>query len=381
MMNGNMNKPLEGITVVDFTHVLSGPFCTMMLADQGARVIKIERVETGDDSRQFGPFYEDGASVYYYFVNRGKESLAVDLKNPEDMKLVRKIISKVDVVVENFKPGTMANLGIGPDALVSENPGLIVCSISGFGQTGPMSREPAYDSVIQALSGLMSVTGFPDGLPTRAGTSIGDLCAGLFAYASIVTALTARERTGKGTTIDISMLDGLFSLMEHGLMDSLALKIDPRRIGNRHPSISPFDAYTCKDRVLVICCGNDALFGRLCDALGLGNLKKDDRFETNERRNRNQQILKEVMERILKLDSADSWRLKLEKVGVPVGLVLTVEEAEDLEQIRFRNMVTNSGDKQVPGNPIKFGSFNSDISELVPPGLDADGAKIRNEFG
>ena len=376
----NLKKPLEGITVVDFTHVLSGPYCAMVLADQGARVIKVERIRLGDDSRQFGPFYEDGTSVYYYFVNRGKESIAVNLKDPGDMSLIKRIISKADVVVENFRPGTMAKLGIAPDELVKEFPRLIVCSISGFGQTGPMSQEPAYDSVIQALSGLMSVTGFPDGIPTRVGTSIGDLSAGLFAYAAITTALYAREKTGKGTTIDISMLDGLFSLMEHGLMDSLALKINPERIGNRHPSITPFDAFACKDRLLVICCGNDVLFGHLCVTLGLPDLPKDQRFDSNAKRNANQQALKDLLEGPLRQDTAVAWRTKLEKAGIPVGLVLTVEEAENLEQIRFRNMVSQSGDKAVPGNPIKFGSYSAGISPVVPPRLDAEGPAIRKEF-
>ncbi len=289
-------------------------------------------------------------------------------------------MSKADVVIENFRPGTMAKLGISTEVLVKENPRLIVCSISGFGQTGPMSQEPAYDSVIQALSGLMSVTGFPDGIPTRVGTSIGDLSAGLFAYAAITTALYAREKTGKGTTIDISMLDGLFSLMEHGLMDSLALKINPERIGNRHPSITPFDAFTCKDRLIVICCGNDVLFSHLCDNLGLKDLPKDERFVTNAFRNENQQALKDLLEVPLKTDTAASWREKLEKAGIPVGLVLSVEEAENLEQIRFRNMVEHSGDKEVPGNPIKFGAYSSEISPLVPPKLDAEGPGIRKEF-
>ncbi len=272
-MQATGDKPLEGITVIDFTHVLSGPFCAMMLADQGARVIKLERGGAGDDSRQFGPFYDDDTSVYFYFVNRGKESIAVNLKNPADLALVKRMIANADVVIENFRPGAMAKLGLAPDDLLKEYPRLIDCSISGFGQTGPRSGEPAYGTVVQALSGLMSVTGFPDGLPTRVGTSVGDLAAAMFAYGAILTALLARERSGQGTTIDVAMLDGLFALLEHGLMDALAKHINPTRIGNRHPSISPFDAYTCKDRMLVICCGTDALFQRLCDTLGLSSLK------------------------------------------------------------------------------------------------------------
>jgi CoA:oxalate CoA-transferase len=251
------SKPLSGILVIDFTHVLSGPFCTMMLADQGARVIKIEQPGTGDDSRAFGPFYEDHSSVYFEFVNRGKESITLNLKDADDLNLAKRMISRADVVVENFRPGTMERLGLAPDNLLKQYPRLIVCSISGFGQTGPMKLEPAYDTVVQALSGLMSVTGFPDSNPTRVGTSISDLTAGLFAYSAITTALVGRQRTGKGTTIDIAMLDGTFALLEHGLMDALAENINPKRIGNAHPSIAPFDAYQCADRMLAICCGND----------------------------------------------------------------------------------------------------------------------------
>lgn len=379
-MQSSGSKPLEGITVIDFTHVLSGPFCTMMLADQGARVIKLERLGSGDDSRQFGPFYDDGTSVYFYFVNRGKESLAVNLKDPADLALVKKMIAQADVVLENFRPGTMAKLGLAPQDLVKEHPRLIVCSISGFGQTGPMSREPAYDTVVQALSGLMSVTGFPNGLPTRVGTSIGDLAAGMFAYAAITTALVGRECHGKGTVIDIAMLDGLFALLEHGLMDALAEHINPSRIGNRHPSIAPFDAFNCQDRLLVICCGTDALFQHLCDTLGLSSLKNDARFATNEKRSENQAALKVELERALKQEKAQVWRHKLESAGIPVGLVQTVEEAENMEQIRVRQMIYSLGGREVPGSPMKFGAYDSTPATAAPPALNQDGAKLRDEF-
>jgi CoA:oxalate CoA-transferase len=375
------NKPLSGITIVDFTRVLSGPYCAMMLADQGARVIKLERVGSGDDSRQYGPFYDDGTSVYFSFVNRGKESIAVNLKEPADLALAKRMIAKADVVIENFRPGTMAKLGLAPEELVKQFPRLIVCSISGFGQTGPMSLEPAYDTVVQALSGLMSITGFPDGLPTRVGTSIGDLAAGMFAYMAILTALLGRERTGKGTTVDVAMLDGLFALLEHGLMDSLAEHINPSRIGNRHPSASPFDAYNCSDRMLVICCGTDAQFGRLCDILGLGGLKADARFATNEKRNENQAALKIAMEQVLGQDSAAAWRCKLEKAGIPAGPVQTVAEAEEMAQIATRQMIVTQGKRKVPGNPMKFGAYDSSPAAKVSPALDQDGNALRKEFG
>ena len=374
------NKPLAGITVVDFTHVLSGPFCTMMLADQGARIIKVERPDTGDDSRAFGPFYDDDTSAYFWFANRGKESIAMDLKNPDDLAMVKRMIGKADIVVENFSPGAMARLGLDPAELVKEFPRLIVCSVSGFGQYGPLHQAPAYDTVVQALSGIMSVTGEPDGTPTRVGTSIADLSAGVFAYAAIATALAARERTGRGTTIDVAMLDGIFSLMEHGLMDALAKHVNPHRIGNRHPSISPFDTFQCSDRMLAICCGNDKLFDVMCVTLGLPELAQNERFNSNEKRVENYGDLKPALEVALSAGTAEEWQAKLEAAHIPVGLVQTVTEAENMPQIQARNMVENVGGRQVPGSPLKFGAYDSACTKQLPPKLNEYGEKLRQEF-
>ena len=374
------NKPLTGITVIDFTHVLSGPFCTMMLADQGARIIKVERPDTGDDSRAFGPFYDDDTSAYFWFANRGKESIAMDLKNPDDLAMVKRMIGKADIVVENFSPGAMARLGLDPAQLVKEFPRLIVCSVSGFGQYGPLHQAPAYDTVVQALSGIMSVTGEPDGAPTRVGTSIADLSAGVFAYAAIATALAARERTGRGTTIDVAMLDGIFSLMEHGLMDALAKHVNPHRIGNRHPSISPFDTFQCSDRMLAICCGNDKLFDVMCVTLGLPELAQDERFNSNEKRVENYSDLKPALEVALSAGTAEAWQAKLEAAHIPVGLVQTVTEAENMPQIQARNMVENVGGRQVPGSPLKFGAYDSACTKQLPPKLNEHGEKLRQEF-
>ncbi len=375
-------KPLHGITAIDFTQVLSGPYCTMMLADQGARVIKIERPDGGDSSRGYGPFYDNGVSVYYSFVNRGKESIALDLKDPKALAIVKRMIASADIVVENFRPGVMSRLGLAPEELVKQYPRLIVCSISGFGQTGPMSRDAAYDTVIQAMSGAMSVTGDPDpqGHPTRMGTSIADLSAGLYAYAAIMTALAARERTGKGSAIDIAMLDSLFSLLEHGLMDALAEHINPTRIGNRHPSIAPFDTFKCQDRLLAICCGNDKLFQRLCDLTNLTQAKNNLRFQNNEKRFENQTVLKQMLEEVLKTDTAEAWNKKLSEGGIPTGIVQTVEEARDLEQLQVRGMIADMGGQQVPGNPLHFSIYESSIASTPPPALDAQGEQLRQEF-
>ncbi|MGA7576924.1 MAG: CaiB/BaiF CoA transferase family protein [Desulfobaccales bacterium] len=372
---------LEGILVVDFTRVLAGPTCTRMLADAGARVIKIERPVVGDDTRQMGPFVDDGSSEYFRFANLGKESIALNLKDPNDLALVKNMIARADIVVENFRPGVMKGLGLDPESLVQEHPRLIVCSISGFGQYGPLHQQAAYDTVIQALSGIMDATGWPDGSPTRVGTSISDIAAGVMGYAGIVTALVARERTGRGTTVDVAMLDSTFALLEHGLMDALGIHVRPTRIGNRHPFMYPFDTFACKDQPFAICVGNDHLFGILCGVLNLTALPSDTRFSTNALRCENHDALKSAMEAVLKTDTAGNWRERLEKAGVPVGLVLNVDDTRQLEQIAVRGMVKNVGGRQVPGTPLKFGAFNS-LGTMIPsPTLDDCGAAIRAEFG
>jgi CoA:oxalate CoA-transferase len=371
---------LEHITVVDFTRVLAGPTCTRMLADAGARVIKIERPGTGDDTRQMGPFAGDGTSEYYRFANLGKESIALNLKDPDDLAVVESMIAKADVVVENFRPGVMAKLGLDPAKLVQEHPRLIVCSISGFGQYGPLHMQAAYDTVIQAISGIMDATGEPDGGPTRVGTSISDILGGIFGYCGVVTALAARERTGKGTTIDVAMLDATFATLEQGLMDALGIHQRPHRIGNRHPSMAPFDTYSCADQLIAICCGNDHLFGVLATTLGQPGLATDPRFATNVDRTNNQAELKAAMEAVLRSDNAAAWQERLDDAGVPVSVVLNVDDTRKLEQIKVRGMVKDVGGFQVPGNPIKFGAYNSLGTTIPSPGLNNRGDALRAEF-
>lgn len=379
-LDPNKPKTLNGITVIDFTRVLAGPTCSMMLADQGARVIKIERPGTGDDTRAMGPFYQDGLSVYYAFPNRGKESIALDLKNPDDLALVKRMIAKADVVVENFRPGTMAKLGLDPQLLAKENPRLIVCSISGFGQYGPMHQYAAYDTVIQAISGIMDATGFPDGPATRVGTSIADLQAGIYGFCGVMTALYAREKTGKGTTVDVAMLDSVFAIMEHGLMDALGVHVKPHRLGNRHPFMYPFDTFMCKNRPAAITVGNDKLFTSLCNALNIKECINDDRFSTNVKRCQNHDQLKSIMEKALSTKNAEDWCEILEYAGVPCDLILNIDDTRQLEQIKVRGMVQDVAGRSIPGNPIKFGSYYSLASNIPAPNLDADGDKIRKEF-
>ena len=372
--------PLDGITVVDFSRVLAGPTCGRMLADAGARVIKVERPESGDDTRQMGPFADDGSSEYYRFANLGKESIALDLKDPDDLGLAKRMIAGADVVVENFRPGVMARLGLDPADLVEEFPQLIVCSISGFGQYGPLHQQAAYDTVIQAISGIMDSTGEPDGGPTRVGTSVADILAGIFGYCGIVTALYAREQTGHGTTVDIAMLDSTFALMEQGLMDALGVHVRPHRIGNRHPSMAPFDTYSCKDELIAICCGNDRLFATLAETLGTPELTSDKRFDTNVNRCDNQADLKVEMEKALEDDTAATWHERFDKAGIPSSLVFNVDDTRKLEQIKARGMVKDVGGFSVPGSPMKWGAYNSLGTTIPSPALDDHGTALRAEF-
>jgi CoA:oxalate CoA-transferase len=378
--NAGAPYPLADITVIDFSRVLAGPTCGRMLADAGARVIKIERPETGDDTRVMGPFADDGTSEYYRFANLGKESIALDLKNEEDLAIVKRMLAKADVVVENFRPGVMAKLGLDPSDLVEEFPRLIVCSISGFGQYGPMHQQAAYDTVVQAISGIMDATGEPDGGPTRVGTSVADIQAGIFGYCGIVSALYAREKTGRGTTVDVAMLDSVFSLMEQGLMDALGVHVRPHRIGNRHPSMAPFDTFSCEDELIAICCGNDKLFAALADALGSAELSSDSRFDSNVHRTDNQADLKKAMEEVLETDTAAHWYERLQQAGVPSSRVLNLDDTRKLEQIKVRGMVKEVGGFTVPGSPMKWGAYNSEGTRIPSPALDEHGEALRAEF-
>ena len=257
-MKNNLG-PLKGIVVLDLTRVLVGPYCTMVLSDLGARIIKVESPETGDDSRSFGPFIKD-CSAYFMSLNRGKESIALNLKNKDDKKIFEKILAKSDVLVENFRPGTLDKWGYSWELLKKKYPKLIYASASGFGQTGPLKTLPAYDMVVQGMGGLMSVTGQPDGKPTRVGTSIGDITAGLFTAIGINAALFDRQKTGKGVKIDVSMLDCQIAILENAIARYFSSGEIPKPMGSRHPSITPFEAYKTKDSFIIIAAGNDKLF-------------------------------------------------------------------------------------------------------------------------
>jgi CoA:oxalate CoA-transferase len=369
----------SGLLVVDLTRVLAGPFCTMMLAELGARVIKVENPQGGDDSRRFEPFV-DGQSAYFASLNRGKESIALDLKDAADRAVFLKLVSRADVLVENFRPGTLERLGLGHESLRAVNPRLIYAAVSGFGQTGPWSRKPAYDLIVQALGGMMSVTGQPGGPPTKAGTSIGDITGGLFLLSGIAAALYHREKTGTGRLVDVAMLDGQLAILESAIMRYAATGQVPGPLGNRHPSITPFEVYAAADRPLVIAAGNDVLFGRLCTALGRADLAGDPRYASNSARTCHAEALKADLESVLRRQPAGHWIAVLEAAGVPCSLIQNVAEAVAHSQTQARNMVVRAGALVMAGNPIKIEGFADASTRRPAPELNADGDRIRREL-
>lgn len=370
--------PFADVLVIDLTHALNGPFATNMLCDLGARVIKVEEPSGGDESRNWGPFVNE-ESLEYLFANRGKESIVLNLKDEKDKEIILNMIKKADVLVENFRPGTMDRLGLSYEKLSAINPQLIYASSSGFGQTGPMSQLPAYDTIIQAMSGLMMQTGFQDGPPMKTGTSLFDLITGLYLFSGIATALFAREKTGMGTHLDIAMLDASVPFLEQGLMTYLITGQPPERVGNRDLYISPFDIYKASDKYIAICCGNDKLFGKLCDALELP-LKEDSRFTDNKSRVENQALLKKIIEKVLSQNNSQYWLDLLGKASVPVGPILTIAETMQLPQIQERNMLVNTDGFLTPGMPLKFSSYPDPKERTGAPALDAQGEVLREEF-
>ena len=372
--------PLSGLVVADFSRVLAGPFASMMLADLGARVIKVERPDGGDDSRGYGPFL-DGRSLYFARVNRGKESIALDLKDPADLEVARRLALRADVLVENYRPGVMGRLGLGPDELLAANPRLVYCSISGFGHTGPWSQRPAYDAVVQGMSGIMAITGAEGGHPVKPGAPVADLSAGLYAFGGITSALLGRERTGRGCHLDVAMYDATVSLLEGAALAWLATGSDPGPIGNAHFAIAPFDTFACRDRDITICAANDTLFATLVRALGSPGLAEDPRFASNAARHDRREELKSELEALLAAQDADHWLGELDLAGVPCGPISSVAEAVGSEQARVRRMVVDAGGLPGPGNPLKLSSYDDPVVRRAAPALDEHGAAVRAELG
>lgn len=377
--------PFSGITIIDLTRVLAGPFATMVLADLGARVIKVEMPGTGDDARAFGPFIRE-KSAYFMPLNRGKESIALDLKNEEDRDIFQKLLAKADVLVENFRPGTMEKLGFGWEILHQRFPRLVYAACSGFGHTGPGRFRPAYDMVVQAMGGMMSITGHPNQEPVRVGTSIGDITAGLFTANGIAAALYHRHTSGEGMKVDVSMLDCQIAILENAVSRYYATGEIPQPLGSRHPSITPFECYKTADGYIVIAAGNDSLFKKLCQTLGNTTLAEDTRFTSNRLRNQHAEELKHAIESLLQHHGSHHWLNVLEAAHVPCGPINNVKQALEEPQIQARNMVIEvhdaiAGTLRMPGNPIKLSAFADPKTRNPAPDLDEDRAQVLAELG
>lgn len=362
--------PLDGITVLDLSRVLAGPYCTMQLGDLGARVIKIEQPGRGDDTRAWGPPFVKGESAYFLSINRNKESLALDLKQAAARPILDAILARADILVENFRPGTMERLGLGFDAIAARHPRLIYCSISGFGQTGPRRAEAGYDAMMQAEGGLMSITGATDGPPFRLGVAIGDIATGLFAVESILAALFARERTGRGQRVDIAMLDAVTALLTYQASILFATGAAPARMGNRHPSIAPYDTFPAADGGFVLAVGNDDQFGRVAGLIGEPGLAADPRFATNAARVLNHVALRAILVRAFSTRRRDDLLRDLTAAGVPCSAVRGVAEALADPQLAAREMIiplehATAGPIRVLGTPLKLSETRAGV--WTPP--------------
>ena len=368
-----MSAPLDGITVVDFTRVLSGPFCTMQLADMGARVIKIEQPGRGDDTRGWGPPFIHGESAYFLSINRNKESLTLDLKRPGARRILDRLLSKTDVLVENFRPGAMDRLSLEYQRLAKMHPRLVYCSISGFGQTGPRREEAGYDAVAQAEGGLMSITGPPDGPGYRLGVAVSDIVSGMFAVQGITLALLARERTGRGQQVDIGMLDATAALLTYQAGIFFATGQTPPRMGNRHPTITPYETFEASDGEFVIAVGNDDQWRRFCGVIGAPDLANDERFATNRARLAHYDVLRPLLAARLLTRARTAWVGTLKDVGVPCGSVREVVEVMADPQLEAREMIKQlehpvAGAIRMLGIPVKL-SETAGTVRTAPPAL------------
>ncbi len=376
-------KPLQGIKVLDLSRVLAGPYCTALLADLGAEIIKLEP-PSGDDYRHIGPF-KQGESALFTLNNRGKQSLVLDLKEPADLATAQAIAARVDVVVENFRPGVAARLGLGAEALRAANPGLVYCSISGFGQDGPFRDLPAYDLVVQAMSGLMAGTGEEGGAPLKTGESVGDLIAGLFASWSIMAALVGRNATGQGATLDVAMYDALFSMLTTSHALHLYAGLLPQRVGNRHPLSTPFGCFATSDGQVVIAVLNTRQFAALATLIGAPEAASDPRFASDESRTTHEPALKALIETWSRGLTTEAAVAALSGFGLPTAPIWNIAQAGDNEHAKARGLVSQLphpvlGTAPTVGQPVRFDGAKP-VAEISAPRLGGDRAAILRAFG
>ena len=386
MNNKDTHGPLKGLRVLDLTRVLAGPTCTQMLGDLGAEVIKIERPGSGDDTRGFAPPVMPGTqeSAYFIGVNRNKRSVTLDIATPEGQAIIHQLLADTDILVENFKVGALAKYGLGYEQLHATFPGLIYCSITGFGQTGPYAPRPGYDSLIQGMGGVMSLTGEPDGLPQKVGVPVADLFAGLYGCIGILAALRHREKTGQGQQVDIGMLDTHVAWLANQGMNFLATRENPERLGNQHPNIVPYQVFPTRDGYMVLSVGNDATFKRFCEAFGMEELLADARFATNPARVANRQLVTDTLSPVMQRETTDWWVDKLEGLKIGCGPINTLKQVFDDPHVKARGMEVqmkhSSGEMvTVIANPVRLSETPADY-RIAPPLLGEHTSEVLQDL-
>ena len=378
-------KPLEDLYVVDLSRILSGPVCTMQMADMGAQVIKVEPPPSGDDSRQWGPPFIGGISTYFLSVNRNKKSLGLNLKTETGRQILWKLIERADVVIENFRPGVLDKLGFGYDAVAKANPRTVYCSISGFGQTGPYRDRPGYDVIAQGESGMMDLTGYPDGPPAKLGASLADIVAGLYAFNGICLALLARHKTGKGQLVDISLLDGMVSTLTYHALIYLTTGRSPKRAGTRHPSIVPYESFQARDGFVNIAVTNQKQWENFCEVLALPAMARDERFESMKARLTHYSELRTIIDRVISKMTRAEVMNALSEVGIPAGPINTVGEILEDPHMHAREMVVELthpeyGPLKTLGIPIKLSDTPGGV-ENAPPKFGEHNQEVLRAVG
>jgi crotonobetainyl-CoA:carnitine CoA-transferase CaiB-like acyl-CoA transferase len=377
-------RPLDDLIVVDLTRALAGPYCTMMLADLGARVVKVETPDGGDDTRGWGPPFYDGESAYFLSINRNKQSLALNLKDRRGRDLLLRLACRADVLVENFRPGTMDRLGLGYATVREMAPRVVYCSISGFGQTGPYRERAAYDLIVQGMGGIMGITGEPDGAPMRVGVAIADICAGMFAAYGILAALRVRERTGTGQWVDAAMLDGQVAWMTYMGANYFATGGNPPRVGSAHLNLVPYQPFPTQDGFVNVAVGSEGLWHKFCEALDTP-IATDPRFATNADRVRHREVLIEMLMPVFARRTTAAWVERLLRAGVPAGPIYRMNEVMDDAQVRHREMVVEvehprAGRVRVNGVPVKFSETPGGVV-APPPVLGEHSEAVLRELG
>jgi formyl-CoA transferase len=385
-------QPLEGLRVLDLTRALAGPYCTMMLGDLGADVIKVERPGRGDESRGWGPPFVGepygpypGESAYFLAINRNKRSVTVNMKSPEGQEIVRRLAARSDIMVENFRTGVLDRMGLGYDGVRAANPRLVYCSISGYGRTGPYADRPGYDFVIQAEGGFMGITGPEEGPPSRVGVPVVDIATGMFAATAILAALRARDVSGQGQLVDMSLLDAQVALLTNVASNHLVGGLDHRRLGNAHPNITPYEAFRARDRWFALAAANEGQWAVLCDTIGLPELRDDPRFSDNNARVANRAALRRVLDDAFLARDAEVWLAELREAGLPCGPINTIPEVFAHPQAEARDLVLEAnhptaGTVRFPGFPYKLSETPAAVRQ-PPPQLGEHTPEVLSELG